>query len=79
FDLKRGISEPYESHAQLKRKIIQISEQIILLADSSKFQKKSLIKLIGLDDVDLMVTDSKISNYFLDEAVKNNIEVIVTD
>ncbi|MEF2246613.1 DeoR/GlpR family DNA-binding transcription regulator [Paenibacillus sp. IITD108] len=78
FDWKRGISEPYESQSQIKRKIMHISEQIILLADSHKFQKKSLIRLAGLEEVDIVVTDSAIPHLFLEEAVNNNIEVIVT-
>ncbi|MCA1292764.1 DeoR/GlpR family DNA-binding transcription regulator [Paenibacillus sp. alder61] len=62
FDDQRGVSEPYEAHARLKEKILNISDQHILVADSSKFGKKSLIRLLGLEDVDLLITDTKMAN-----------------
>ncbi|CAG7614319.1 DeoR/GlpR family DNA-binding transcription regulator [Paenibacillus allorhizosphaerae] len=57
FDRLRGVSEPYESHARLKKKILNISDQLILVADSSKFQRKSLIRLLSLEDVHMLITD----------------------
>jgi DeoR/GlpR family transcriptional regulator of sugar metabolism len=65
FDYQRGVSEPYESHARLKKKILKISDQLILVADSSKFQRKSLIRLMGLDEVHLLITDKGMLDYEL--------------
>ncbi|CAG7597958.1 putative HTH-type transcriptional regulator YdjF [Paenibacillus solanacearum] len=60
FDHQRGVSEPYETHARLKKKIMNISDQLILAADSSKFRRKSLIRLIGLEDVHMLITDKEL-------------------
>lgn len=57
FDLERGVSEPYETHVRLKQKIISISDRLFLLADSSKYEKKSLVRLLELEKIDHLVTD----------------------
>ncbi|MCU6794502.1 DeoR/GlpR family DNA-binding transcription regulator [Paenibacillus sp. WQ 127069] len=77
FDLQRGISEPYEAHVQLKKSIASISDQLILLADSSKFQRKSLVRLIGLEEVSMLVTDNHMPVEALQEMDSSDINVVV--
>lgn len=60
-DIKRGVSEIHEAQALLKKQLIDISEQLFLLADYSKFGVKSLIGLCDLYDVDYLITDNKVS------------------
>ncbi len=60
FDLKRGVSELSEEQAKVKEKFIDISDQLFLLADHSKFQSKSLVKLLGFEELDYLITDSGI-------------------
>jgi DeoR/GlpR family transcriptional regulator of sugar metabolism len=77
FDYQRGISEPYESHARLKEKILGISDDLILVADSSKFQRKSLIRLLGLDQVDLLITDDRIPKQEIEELKDKGISLVI--
>ncbi|MCC5932346.1 MAG: DeoR/GlpR transcriptional regulator [Cyclobacteriaceae bacterium] len=51
--------------------IIQQSEQIIMLADSSKFGKKSMVKLCEMEEIDVLITDYTESNADLIHEIRN--------
>jgi DeoR family transcriptional regulator, ulaG and ulaABCDEF operon transcriptional repressor len=50
-----------------ERRLIDRAEEVILLVDSSKFQQQSGTIVCGLDEVDVVITDSAISQ----EALRN--------
>jgi DeoR/GlpR family transcriptional regulator of sugar metabolism len=79
FDFFRGISETFESHVQLKKKIASISEQLILLADSSKYQRRSLIQFMELERVHVLVTDDRIPQDAIKEIQSKGIRVLIAD
>jgi DeoR/GlpR family transcriptional regulator of sugar metabolism len=55
--LEGGFTDPSPLYSNLKRVMKASTEQVIMLLDSSKFGVRSLVKVMGLDDVDLLVTD----------------------
>ncbi|WP_100407095.1 DeoR/GlpR family DNA-binding transcription regulator [Bacillus solitudinis] len=55
---KRGISESNEQQAMFKKRAIDISDQVFLLADHSKFEINSFAHISSLASVDWMITDS---------------------
>lgn len=55
--LERGISESSELQARVKQTMIGISDQTILLADSSKFGVQAFTHVADLDQVDHLITD----------------------
>jgi len=55
------ISNVNVEEVQLKKSIIEAADQLILLADSSKFTKSGFYKVCDIDQVDLVITDSGIS------------------
>ncbi|MCC3372508.1 DeoR/GlpR family DNA-binding transcription regulator [Cohnella sp. REN36] len=79
FDYQRGVSEPYESHARVKEKILEISDDLILIADSSKFQRKSLIRLLGLEDVDLLITDEGMPAHEVSELGNKGVNIAIAN
>jgi DeoR/GlpR family transcriptional regulator of sugar metabolism len=57
--------------------IIQQSEKIIMLADSSKFGKKSMVKLCELEEIDILITDYTENNEALIGQIRNrNVSVM---
>ncbi|WKL01377.1 DeoR/GlpR family DNA-binding transcription regulator [Paenibacillus amylolyticus] len=52
-----GISESNELQARLKQKMVGISDQVILLADASKFGVRAFARVSGLNAVHTIVTD----------------------
>jgi DeoR/GlpR family transcriptional regulator of sugar metabolism len=77
FDLQQGLSQPYEAHVQLKKNMAAMSDQLILLADSSKFKRKSLIKLMEMEAVSTVVTDSQFPEEAAAEMETSGIRVVV--
>jgi len=59
--VKKGISTATYYDANVSRKIIDISKKVILLCDSSKFNKYSYVNIAPLEKIDELITDDKIS------------------
>lgn len=57
LDARRGLSEANADQAGLRRKIIKMSDQTIMLADHTKVGLKSSYFFARLADVDTLVTD----------------------
>ena len=57
IDSSGAIWESNELHASVKRKMMDASGQKLLLADSSKFERKNLIRLGELSQIDILFTN----------------------
>lgn len=60
FDISFGISTTDIREADLNRSMIRSAQQTIVLADSSKFGRRGFVKIAGFDEVDILITDSKL-------------------
>lgn len=60
FNTTHGLSTPNVEEAHLNRVMIEISKQVIVVADSSKFHKRSFAFIGPVTDVDVVVTDAEI-------------------
>lgn len=58
---QNGTTTPYPMHTALQKAIISSSETKILVCDHSKFDKTAMEKICDLSDIDIIVTDSGIS------------------
>jgi DeoR/GlpR family transcriptional regulator of sugar metabolism len=54
---ENGVLDSNESEAEVKKAMLSCAEEVILLADSSKFDQNAFISLIDLDAVNYLVTD----------------------
>ncbi len=70
------IWESNELNASIKRKMMDASEQKFLLADSSKFGRKNLIKLAELSQMDILFTDKRPTVEL--QTYCNNHDVLIT-
>lgn len=59
--LDRGLTEVNYFEADTKSLIIKQSQRVVLLADSSKFEKISPISVAPLSEIDVIITDDKLS------------------
>lgn len=79
INLERGISEIHEEQALVKRVLISISDQLILIADHSKFGVKSLFRLCNITDIDCLITDNKVALEEIREINKMGIETYIAN
>jgi len=61
IDLDYGLTTTNAMEAHLNRKMINVSQKTIVLADSTKFGKRGFGKICGLEDIDHIITDKGIS------------------
>ena len=77
LDFEFGISTPNIEEAHLNRIMIEISRQIIVLADSSKVKRRSLAVICPLSKVDILVTDDGLSPDYRTRLEQLGVEVII--
>ena len=57
----RGITNVSSFEAPMKRAMIRAAAKVLVVADSSKFGQSALVRVAGLEDVGLIVTDDGLS------------------
>ncbi|MFJ4172064.1 DeoR/GlpR family DNA-binding transcription regulator [Paenarthrobacter sp. NPDC089714] len=58
---ERGIFCANDFDAITKRALIEVSDRVILVADSSKFASTAMVRVCGLDQIDQIIVDEKIT------------------
>jgi DeoR family fructose operon transcriptional repressor len=62
FSLERGMTEVHLAEAQLKRKVIESSQQLFALVDSTKFGKEDLTSFARPERISCLFTDIHVSS-----------------
>lgn len=57
IDLKNGLMDYYLPEADLKRAIVPLARQTVILADQTKFKRPGLIHVLAFDQINRIVTD----------------------
>jgi DeoR/GlpR family transcriptional regulator of sugar metabolism len=76
---KRGLSESNELQGRIKQKMIGMTDQVFLLADSSKFGVQALTNVAPLDEVDVLITDDAAPREFLETLEGRGITIVRAD
>ncbi|KGJ91052.1 transcriptional repressor AgaR [Thalassotalea sp. ND16A] len=79
IDLSSGISTHHEPEANFNRAMCDSAEQIIVVTDSSKFGRRSLHAILPLKAIDILVTDTGISQEFRDELETLSVTLIMVE
>ena len=54
----------------------EIAEEVFILADSTKIENNSLIKICDIENLDLIITDSKLDEGILKKYLENGVKII---
>lgn len=68
-----GLSDFNLYEVELKKRMVEVASQTVALIDSTKFEQKSIATFASLSQLDLLITDSELSN-----KIKDNYEPFVT-
>ena len=79
FSLERGMTEVHLAEAQLKRKILQSSQQLFALVDSSKFGKEDLTSFARPEKVKCLFTDKHLSAEWAERLKRAGVEVKICE
>jgi DeoR family fructose operon transcriptional repressor len=77
--LRDGISNAGTFQAEIKRTLIDISEEVILIADYKKFGQSSGFIVAGLDKFQKVITDTAIPERYVREMRALAIEVVLVE
>jgi DeoR family transcriptional regulator of aga operon len=77
IDIEFGLTTTNATEAQLNRKMIQVAQKTIVLADSSKFGRRGYAKICKLEDVQQVITDAGISDHTVSILKGMGIEVTI--
>lgn len=77
IDLERGVSTHNEDEARLNRRMCEVAERIIVVTDSSKFNRSCLHKIIDTQRIHTIIVDEGIPAECLQELHRSGVEVII--
>ncbi|WAM32239.1 DeoR/GlpR family DNA-binding transcription regulator [Caldicellulosiruptor naganoensis] len=76
FDIEKGFTESNELEAQVKKMMIEIAEQVYMIADHTKMNKTALVNIATLDDVDFIFTDKVLPPSQENAIREKNVEIV---
>ena len=76
IDIERGITDSNEKDSEMKQAIFDSAETKILVVDSSKFNRISLIKVCDVGNVDIIATDTQPEANWVEYLKSKNIDLI---
>lgn len=72
-----GISDFIADEAGLRREIIRNAKNVIVLADYAKFGVSAMCRVCSLNEIDMLITDSKAPKEILKKIEKKGVKVII--
>lgn len=77
--LKNGICSYNEQLYEVQKKYVKMSDKIIILADSGKFEKSAMLKLCNMNEKHIYVTDSGLGKEIKEIYKDNGIKIITSE
>lgn len=77
IDLEFGLTTTNAQEAHLNRKMMAVSQKVIVLADSTKFGKRGFGRICGIEEVDHIITDRGVSSHTVTALEKAGVKVTV--
>ena len=76
FDTVKGISDGNDETSSIKRNMIEAAEKVYLAVDSTNFGKTAFSKICDISEIDIVVTDKKPNDMWIEYLKANNVECI---
>ena len=79
FGLERGMTEVHLAEAQLKRKVIESSQELFALVDSTKFGKEDLTSFAHPEKIKCLFTDNHLSSEWAQRLKQAGVEFMICE
>ncbi|MFB7638883.1 DeoR/GlpR family DNA-binding transcription regulator [Peribacillus butanolivorans] len=76
--IEKGISDYNLDEANTRKKIIELSKEVYVAADSTKFGKDVTIGIASLDKIDYIITDHHLHKDFINTYKETNTNLIIS-
>ncbi|MEC3879713.1 transcriptional repressor AgaR [Parapedobacter sp. 10938] len=77
IDLEFGFTTTNAQEAHLNRKMMEVSQKVIVLADSTKFGKRGFGRICDIEEVDRIITDSGVPDHTVKALERLGVKVTV--
>ncbi len=74
--MEHGITDSNEAIAAIRQTLMTRSNHVYLIADHSKFDKTSFIRISGFETIKGLVTDKQMNEQWREYLLKNNVELL---
>lgn len=78
IELDYGATISNLTEATLNRKMIETAQTLILLADSSKFNRRGVAKICSIEQIDYIITDDKIPAHLVNQFEDRGVKIIIS-
>jgi DeoR family fructose operon transcriptional repressor len=79
FDIERGASEGFQQQATYKERLVQFAEEVVLLIDSSKFNRRSEYYFAEVGRISRIITDRNIDPLIAAEIRAKGMKLTIAD
>ncbi|ADO46842.1 transcriptional repressor AgaR [[Enterobacter] lignolyticus] len=79
FCLDAGITTSHPGEAHINRVMCQVAQEVTVVADSSKFGRKSFCMIREVGEIHRVITDSGIPGHYRQALEKMGVEVVLAD
>ncbi|MFC2087247.1 DeoR/GlpR family DNA-binding transcription regulator [Bacteroidota bacterium] len=77
ISLRKGLSSYDEKESSITRTMMDNSDEVYLVTDSSKLEKDSFIRFANISAIDYLITDSEADPEIIKKYRKNKINIII--
>jgi len=77
IDFEVGLTTPNIQEAETSRVMMEISGEVIVVVDSSKFGRRSLGVISKVNEVNKIITTKKLTDSEVEKLNKSNVEIII--
>ena len=74
-----GVTDYPESDADVVKSALSVSKQSILLSDYTKFWNTGLYRVCDISDIDIVISDSKLSQVTIDEYDGESPQIVIAE
>ncbi|MCZ8518359.1 MULTISPECIES: DeoR/GlpR family DNA-binding transcription regulator [Paenibacillus] len=74
-----GLTNPYEEEGYVMKEMMRRADQIIVLADHTKFGQRQFYRIAGLEAIDILITDREPEASMKQALLEHDIHIILTN
>ncbi len=75
--LEEGLTDPSPEAAEIKQALLQKAKRTILLVDHTKFGRRYMAKVAGIEQVETIITDGETPQVFIDGLLHRGVRCVV--
>ena len=77
--ISHGAMDYSDAEAEIRKKMMSVSQEVILLCDHTKFDRPAFYKICPFSQIHILITDQKLSGQWETLLQQSGVEIVYTD